>query len=377
MILTITALLASQAAFVAPSSTDPVQAVYRKLNGGATISPTSPLYLKMKEKWDTGDRAGAGEMATHTNSFYELTVLQFASKLLSLDTDPFVALNDFQADVFGVIRDRLDFRTLLTGDFRYVDSRQREDSVSRGDNDHFDQAVAAGGRLTQILKREDLQWNDTGMTGQAAGLLTTRGFAQKYLSAGTNRRAVIGSFTMFLCSPIAEWRDASLPDDRIRRDIERVPGGNALTFQTECRGCHAPMDGMVSAFNEWDFTNDTVSYLGDHVMAAKVNQNSSFYPDGYVSEDNSFMNRTGTHQQSYFQWGTKVNGKGPRDFGEMIAESGRFPTCMVKRVFEHLCRKSATQYPNEMKEWTTHLKDKNFDLLTTFAEVASSDACLN
>src|SRR5262249_12462320 len=155
-----------------------------------------------------------------------------------------------QAMVIGVARDDLDARTLLTGDFTYA-ATQRPDlpKPSAIDNNHY---------LALDQKRSNLKTDLVRIVPQradildAAGLLTSRAWAESHFKMGTNRRAVEYAFREFLCTPITTWRDTGLPDDRIRRDVDRNPGGNPATFQGVCRSCHAPMDAMAGAFARFD-----------------------------------------------------------------------------------------------------------------------------
>jgi len=73
---------------------------------------------------------------------------------------------------------------------------------------------------------------------EAAGILTTRGYAQAFLVAGTNRAAIRFATLNFLCKDMEDLRDLTAHPDRIRQDVSRSPGGDSNIFLTDCLTCH-------------------------------------------------------------------------------------------------------------------------------------------
>jgi hypothetical protein len=207
--------------------------------------------------------------------------------------------------------------------------------------------------------------------------------------AGTNRRLVEFAFRQFMCTPIEKWADAADSDAFIGRDVDRFPAGSHTKFTTNCKSCHSRMDPMRGAFAYFTFSNNFIKHsglvapiaataredvaanlmkmatglragdpalttlpnLGDvKFVAAKMNHNESVFPTGRVITDNSFENSaTDPWAKSYFEWNpATLKGKGVRDFGRMIAESGQFPRCMARRVFSTVCKREPQSFDEDM-----------------------------
>ena len=209
-----------------------------------------------------------------------------------------------------------------------------------------------------------------------AGLLTSRGWAQTYYSAGTNRRAVAFAMQIFLCSPIATWRNAAIDDYHIRRDISRIPGGDPKTFQTTCRGCHGPMDGFGGAFVHFDFDvpSTTFNYLGSQVIAPKFNQNANTYPDGWITTDDSWVNLLADNPQ--FGWRTPSSGNGINEFGNLRPIPLSSAADGDPR-FKEVCRRNAsTTEQGLIQDLATRFEGGGYDLKSLFQDVAISPQCL-
>ena len=84
----------------------------------------------------TGARCAA-YIAMENTSFYNVTLKNFAAPWTNRDRSVFVPLNDYVATVIGMIRDDVDFRTVLSADLQYVG---RAGTVTTGpaanNNDH-------------------------------------------------------------------------------------------------------------------------------------------------------------------------------------------------------------------------------------------------
>lgn len=52
-----------------------------------------------------------------------------------------------------------------------------------------------------------------------AGILSTRGFASAYFSAGTNRRATAFVLKYFLCPDMEKLHDVTIQDNFVRQDV--------------------------------------------------------------------------------------------------------------------------------------------------------------
>jgi hypothetical protein len=328
-----------------------------------------------------GDLKGAAAIATADDGFYATTVRDMAAIMDNKDGSPLLTLDDFQATMIGAIRDDLDARTLLTGNYTYrAPSGDNLPEPSLSDNAHYAGIDSAFLNLNKTLFQSSPQWPvgiANGLTMESAGLLTSRGWAANYYSAGTNRRSVAFSMQIFLCSPIATWKNPTIDDFHIRRDVNRVPGGDPTVFQTTCRGCHGPMDAFGGAFAHFDFDvpSTTFNYLGQSVIAPKYNQNANTYPDGWITTDDSWVNMLADNAQ--FGWRTSTTGKGINDFGNLLANSGQFSRCMATRSFKEVCRREpAASEQNLIQTLATNFESGGYHLKSLFQDVAISPACM-
>ena len=350
--------ISSFAADPVAEATQKAKQIYRNLN--ITAVPDSAMIIQsMVKLLQEGKTQEAAALAANTRGFYNVNVKQFASLMGSHSEAPNVPLNDFQATIMGVIRDEIDARTLLTGDFTYGPA------TGAG---NFDQIENSGKIIASSLQQVKTNLPDM------AGLLTSQTWAAEHYVAGTNRRAFEFTFREFMCTPIKHIRDVTAVDFRVRRDIDRNVGGNPMTYQTECRGCHGIMDGMAGAFSHLDFVGNRLTYREN--VVAKYNQHSNVYPEGYVTEDDSWINLATENQNQVFGWRGPLSGHGVHQFGEMISNSQMFKNCMVKRVFNQLCRRAISPLENKIEQkLADQFERDNYNLKKLFLNVATHDSC--
>jgi hypothetical protein len=343
---------------------------------GAPLLPSDPRFAAYNQLIVKGDLKGAAAVATSDDGFYNVTVRDWAAVMANKDGTPLIDLDDFQATVIGAARDNLDARTLLTGNYSYVaDPSANIQPPTLSDNNHYASIDAAQLNLRKVLIKQEPQW--PGTTMESAGLLTSRSWGKMYFSAGTNRRSVAFSMQIFLCSPIATWRNVAIDDYHVRRDVNRVPGGDPRTFQTTCRGCHGPMDAFGGAFAHFDFdvVATQLNYLGPNTVAPKFNQNANTYPDGWITTDDSWVNMLADNPQ--FGWRTPPTGSGINEFGELLSHSEQFGRCMATRAFKEVCRRNATNSEQDLiQTLAIQFETEGYHLQTLFQEVATSPECL-
>jgi hypothetical protein len=353
------------------------QRLYARL-AGIPLKPGSAKHTEVERLIREGKLLEAAALAVEEESFYSAVLRSWASQMLTVTESPSAQLNDAQAMVIGAVRDDLDARTLLTGDFTYgVDSRFGE-GEARVDTPKGYLRLENSGRsikrylvkltpqvagLTDPLKLQDI-----------AGILSTRGWGALYYSDGTNRRPVEGIFRAFLCTPIAGWKEEGLPQYRIRRDIDRNPGGNPETFQNLCSTCHSRMDGLAGAFGFVDYVQGRMLF-SDRV-ASKFNQNGTVYPEGYVTDDNSWVNFVTPRTQDHFGWRGKKSGYGIRELGEMIAGSRKFSSCMAERTYRQICKKNSADAAGVIAELSAAFEHDQYRLKNLFMKTAVHPQCL-
>ena len=389
------------AATVTPSQLE-AKILLEKMTG-TKIPLTHSLIQPMADKIFAGDRLGAAKLATTHPNFLNITVKLMALGLSTREETLRQDLNDFAAMFIGVTRDQTDARELLTGNFEYVAdpakvpagvtirSNPVEDVIKS--NNHFHDIglkLDIGNSLMRISGQRMRPTDDKlgpVANPDPAGVLTSRSFILAHATAGTNRRLVEYTMREFMCSPIENWADVTVSDDRIGRDIDRFPGGDHQKFLTSCKACHTVMDGFRGAFSKWDATDNSAAYsslknggsFDGKGIATKMNKNNNVFPDGYVMTDDSFINNgKGTANTELFGWReTRTVNMGVHQFGELISNSKRFSQCMVKRTFEAVCRR-ALDIKSNINYVNLHagrFEETRYNLNVLFQEVVVSQEC--
>ena len=352
------------------SPQDRAKITFQRLTGTG-LQESDPRYNQMVTAINAGNPGAAARIATADANFYGVVLRNWASPFSSADGALDNELDDMQALAVGIVRDDADARQLLTGNFHYEGTQVPNlPAFAQGNNDHFKALETNAVDLGKALTKKD---GASIASPEYAGVLTTRGYAKAYYSAGTNRRAVVHAFRTMLCTPQSAWRDPNLPENWIRRDVHRDPPAN---YQAECRTCHAPMDGMSGAFAHFDYVNDTPTYFGPFSIAPKYNINTSVYPDGYQPTDDSWQNYATQHQNVALGWHGATRGKGIQEYAQMLANSDAFAKCMVKTAFQATCRRPADGDDEDyINQATADFVSGGYKLRTLFETIALSDQC--
>ncbi|MCB0361810.1 MAG: hypothetical protein KDD35_03775, partial [Bdellovibrionales bacterium] len=297
-------------------------------------------------------------------AFIDNRVASMLSRLSTEDTNPFEEVDDFQVSLLLALNTNLDIRDIFSKPFfieKMSEQSQRIEPSSTkyhlGSNADSFHHYAAELRLNFIpeISLEDSSELRISPGSYFGGLMSTQGFAKRFIQDGTNRRAVRAAFDLFLCSKIETWKDASLDDFYIGKDVDRKPGDNPHKFFGDCRSCHAPMDSMRGAFAHINFGNDQALFAAK--IPSKFNQNSQVYSSGFNSIDDTWeiLLTTKTHQ-ARFGWRGPTVGNGLLSFSSAIANSKQFQRCMTQNVLSQFCDKNN----NEVSEI---LKNHEFELL--------------
>jgi hypothetical protein len=354
---------------------------------GYNLPVNDPRRAQMEALITQGRLLDAARIATLDDGFYNVTVRQIAAPLSVRDESPRAALNDFIAMFIGVARDQRDARELLYENFNYVgnnaDPAFREacptpdctysSDLTNGITSHTHYAALEGKNLARFLTRVSPQ--RPGLT-DSAGVLTSYAWSLAHFTAGTNRRATEYTFREFLCTSIQEMADVSQSDFRVRRDVDRAPGGIAATYSTTCKGCHAPMDAASGAWAHFNFDPNN-GYQFSSAIQAKYSQNATVFPNGYVTRDNSWVNLFTDNQNAALGWRGAMSGNGVSAFGKMVANSAAFSKCFAKRVFRKVCNKAAG---DPEKALISALQQKfeasNYNIRSLAEEAAILPACV-
>jgi hypothetical protein len=343
--------------------------IFRRLTG-VLISDQDPRLEEMRKAIDAGRPLDAAKIASSDRNFYRSTLKSMVSPWSDIAGSVLTPLDDLQATAIGLIRDRRDFRKILTGTTLYRgNSSVGLPAYARNNNAHYIELERAQLDLTSVLE----EFNP--LAASAVGIFQSRGFAKAYYDAGTNRRAVKFAMQYFLCKDITAWRQPSLPDFFVRRDVDRLPSGDHGAYQTECRGCHAPMDALSGAFAYVNF--DKAQFDISQTVLSKYNQHPEVFPDGYETVDASWVNYLAMDQQASFGWRGEAQGHGLEEFAAMLANSRAFGVCMVQQAVNAVCRQGEITPKLErlIKALTDDLEANGYDLRRTFEALSINEDC--
>lgn len=340
------------------SFADSVSQAKRMHDRLAGIPPSSQTLQQMADLIEVGDDLGAAQIALQAPSFYNVTLKNWITPWTNEDSDVFAPLNDYTATVIGMVRDDVDFREILSGDILYVaDNSVNVPSYSATNNNHYAELEAMGADLSTVLQATTQSAN-TGIPAQAtAGIMTTRGAAKSFFKDGTNRGMFRFTLINHMCSDLEPLKDTSRPPDRIRQDLSRSPGGDSRIFSNSCSGCHSGMDPLAQAYAYYNFEynvdadpdgdNGRLIYNSegsiDPVTGSRVTEkhqiNSGNFPYGFVIENDRWDNywREGINQTLGWDDSLSGSGNGAKSMGEELANSQKFASCQVTKVFENVC----------------------------------------
>jgi hypothetical protein len=325
--------------------------------------PPSDAVLTAMQADITGGNANAAALKALTNpNFYRVTLKNFITPWTNEAQTVFAPLNDYSATLIGIIRDDLDFRTILYDDILYTGPGNPSATVLNTSNSHYKTLEDTGADLQAVLVRTT-QSSATGLTAPA-GILTTRAAARAFFVDGTNRAMFRFTLLNHLCEDMEQLKDPSYPADRIRQDVSRSPGGDSRIYMNACIGCHTGMDPMTQSMAYYDFeypldgngdpnfdagqlvynavgsidTDKNGVPTGTRVQA-KYLQNDSNFEYGYVTSDDNWDNYWRVGSNSVLGWDTTLSGSGSgaSSMGQELAYSNAFARCQVEKVFKSMC----------------------------------------
>ena len=245
-----------------------------------------------------------------------------------------------------MIRDDVPFDQLLYEDIVYIGSAAATGvPYSQTDNAHYlrlqQDRIDLSDAANLIRERQSNLPGAPIAAAETAGILTTRGFAQAFLVAGTNRAAVRFATLNFMCMDMEDFRDVTAWPDRIRQDVTRSPGGDSSIFLNDCLSCHAGLDGLAGAFAFYDFDENAqqLVYTAGNVQPKYLNDAGNFR-FGYVTIGDSWINYWRSGPNAFVGWNGPGSGMGAKSFGMEIAQTRQFAECQVKKAFESVCHRT-------------------------------------
>jgi hypothetical protein len=282
----------------------------------------------------------AAQRALANRNFYNVTLRNFVAPWTNRDQSVFVPLNDYTATVIGMVRDDVDFSTVLSADLLYVANTPGVPAYSSADNAHY-QYLDDNRVDLQAALQPQTQSGLLGLPAAAtAGVMTTRSAAQAFFIAGTNRAMFRFTLKNYLCRDMEQVHDTSRPADRIRQDVSRSPGGDSRVFLNSCVGCHSGMDPMAQSFAYYNYNETTarLEYTASTVQP-KYLINSDNFKNGYVTTDDHWNNywRKGPNQLLGWDAASPGTGSGAKSMGQELARSDAFAQCQVEKVFKAMC----------------------------------------
>ncbi len=352
---------------------------------GVPPSEARLAYLVSVYEGAGGPVAAALEALEHP-VFYTSTLKNWATPWTNEDGNVHAPLNDYSATVIGMVRDDVDFSTVLSANLTYRGATGVvPDAYSQNNNNHYEQLEAnyvdlSDDTLFVGVPQSSLPGSPLG-AGDTAGVLTTRASAEAFLEAGTNRALWRFTAINHLCRDMEDLHDTSLPTDWIRQDVTRSPGGDSSLFLNSCMGCHNGMDPMAGAFAflDWQPGDDTNPNLNGRlvntpgIVRPKYTQNANTFPSGYVTTDNRWQNRWVQGRNSVLGWpSVPREGYGAKSLGQAVGASDAFATCQVEKVFEQVCFRPDESDADRtaITDITTRFKSNGYKLKNVFAEVA-------
>jgi len=285
----------------------------------------------------------AAYMAMDNPSFYNVTLKNFAAPWTNRDRSVFVPLNDYVATVIGMIRDNVDFRTVLSADLQYVGNGVNP-AAAGNNNNHYEALEAGNYNLKDVLVPA-LQSNVNGLPpGATAGVITSRAASEAFFVLGTNRAMFRFTMVNHFCKDMEQLHDPRMSPDRIRQDVSRSPGGDSRLFLDNCVGCHTGMDPMAQAFAYYNYLesdpagNGSLVYTNGDVQDKYYNNDLNF-PQGFRTPDDHWTNYWRTGQNRYLDFYGPGTGddNGAKTLGIELSNSSGFASCQVKKVFQAVC----------------------------------------
>ena len=340
--------------------------------------PTAAVLDSMATKVAAGDALGAATEAMTNPAFYNTTVRELATPWTNRDGSVYVPLNDSTATVIGMVRDNVPFDEVLSGDIVYVGTTAATNvAYSHANNDHYLALQNNGVDLSStanLVRQTQSSLPGTPISAaQTAGIMTTRGFAEAFLVAGTNRAAVRFASLNMMCMDMEDFRDVTAWPDRIRQDVSRSPGGDSNLFLNDCLGCHAGLDGLAGAFAyfNFDMTAQQLAYTPNAVQA-KFLKDANTFPFGYESVGDTWINYWRSGPNGFVGWRGPGSGAGPKSLGLELAQTRQFSECQVRHVFEKVCYRAPNGAADlqALQTIANTFETNNRSLRRVFADVA-------
>ena len=255
-----------------------------------------------------GKAQEAALLATEHPFYYDYKLRALFTPWSNREGSVSARLNDMVVTMIGMVRDDVPFDKVLSSDFFYGG---REDLTPQQKANLHNLKDA----LQQYKQSEKLHTSNN-MPGGISGVLSTHAFGAAFYSAGTNRRATAFVLKNFLCHEMEQLHDTETPNDWVRQDVNRSPGGDPELFNQRCVGCHAGMDALSGWSVFYDYNNG-LSWANSTVKS-NITKNVLYTGTGgrnYNKPENandSFTNLWTEGKNTSLGWRGEKNGKGAK-----------------------------------------------------------------
>jgi hypothetical protein len=384
----------SSAADEATTAREKAKRMHDRLTG---IPPSEGVLALMAEDIEAATdekKLAAAYRAMENQAFYNVTLKNMATPWTNEEQTVFAPLNDYTATFIGIVRDDLDFRTLLYGDILYRGNAAGLPAYSNTSNAHYEQLEDEGYDLSQSdVLVASTQSEVTGLPPEAtAGIMTSRAASLAFFKDGTNRAMFRFTLLNHLCDDLEQLKDTSRTPDRIRQDVTRSPGGDSSIFLNNCLGCHAGMDPLTQAYAyyNWNYDvetdpdglNGSLQYNTDGTIdtstgtrvQGKYHINANNFKYGYITENDNWDNYWRQGQNSLLGWDPDLSGSGAgaKSMGQELAHSEAFAQCQVKKVFSNVCLRQPVNEADQSQlgVMLTNFINSNYQLKRVFADAA-------
>lgn len=318
--------------------------LFKNLTRGVPLLPSHPLYSAIIAQVRAGNREAAASIITDPMSgeanFYNNAVASLP-QAFNRDGSPMGERNELSALFLGYARDGLSISEMVSTDRVFIDPAGDAERLRLNSSDYYESIW-----LNKNPRNTLVASSRAGFP--AVGVLTTAPWAESYFRAGTNRRNWVGILNNLYCVPQKSVQTSDIPDQYVRRDIPRAPGGDPSQFGENCKTCHAQMDAIMPAFARHD--TDGAGRLNFVALRDKINEtNSSTFA---ITSEQWFLFVTPAQQRifgfndvngnSFQAYGSSdrgvryMSGSGLQNFARVIGESDGFFRCMAKRVVSQI-----------------------------------------
>jgi len=349
----------------------------------AGVPPSEAVLDEMEALIAGGNDAAAADIAMQNPSFYNVTLKNFAAPWTNRDRSVFVPMNDYIATVIGMVRDDVDFSTLLSADLTYI-GLGGGPAPSATSNAHYEYLEDNNVDLSDPARFGPTNQSSIMNipSGATAGVMTSRAASEAFYVAGTNRAMFRFTLLNHMCNDMEQMMDFKLPPDKIRQDVSRSPGGDSRLFLNNCIGCHAGMDPLTGAFAYYNWNEDAgrLEYtasgpgVGGTVQSKYFNNDLNF-PPGFRTTDDRWENRWRAGQNSYFGFDESLPGEGygAKSLGVELGSSEAFASCQVKKVFRTVCLRPPEDAADraQVDAITNTFRTTGYRLKQVFADTAA------